>query len=61
MQTVIKDLPLNEEMDSNDMAAVSGGSLPLQIEQIIQDVSWYVHTGPGVEGGSPSFMERQKK
>jgi len=25
MQTVIKDLPLNEEMDSNDMAAIEGG------------------------------------
>ena len=25
MQTVIKDLPRNEKMDSNDMAAIEGG------------------------------------
>jgi len=31
MQTVIKDLPLNEEMDSNDMAAIEGGIIPTNV------------------------------
>ncbi|SPJ15470.1 hypothetical protein SBBP2_1590007 [Burkholderiales bacterium] len=31
MQTVIKDLPLNEEMDSNDMAAIQGGIIPTNV------------------------------
>ncbi len=29
MQTVIKDLPLNEEMDSNAMATIQGGRINL--------------------------------
>ena len=43
---VIKDLPVAGEMDRTAMAAVSGGRLPQQVENIIAAVADYAYDHP---------------
>jgi hypothetical protein len=43
---VIKDLPVVVEMDRTAMTAVSGGTLPQQIVNIIQAVNDYANDSP---------------
>ena len=43
---VIKDLPVVVEMDRTAMTAVSGGTLPQQIVNIIQAVNDYANDAP---------------
>ena len=43
---VIKDIPVDLEMDRAAMTAVSGGRLPQQIVNIIQAVADYANDSP---------------
>ena len=43
---MIEDLSKNDEMDRTAMTAVSGGRLPMQIENIIKAVSDYAYGNP---------------